>query len=64
MMALGMGIGFEKNLPVGSMSAGVQKAVQSLQRSVQITTSVNPYKTVGGRTMDLIMTDWNVVRGR
>lgn len=48
MMALGMGIGFEKNLPVGSMSAGVQKAVQSLQRSVQITTSVNPDKTVGG----------------
>lgn len=50
MMALGMGIGFEKNLPVGSMSAGVQKAVQSLQRSVQITTSVNPDKTVGGIT--------------
>ena len=50
MMALGMGIGFEKNIPVGSMSAGVQKAVQSLQRSVQITTSVNPDKTVGGST--------------
>ena len=48
MMALGMGIGFEKNIPVGSMSAGVQKAVQSLQRSVQLTTSVNPDKTVGG----------------
>lgn len=48
MMALGMEIGFEKNIPVGSMSAGVQKAVQSLQRSVQITTSVNPDKTVGG----------------
>lgn len=48
MMALGMGIGFEKNIPVGSMSAGVQKAVQSLQRSLQITTSVNPDKTVGG----------------
>ena len=25
MMALGMGIGFEKNIPVGSMNAGVQK---------------------------------------
>lgn len=48
MMALGMGIGFEKNIPVGSMGAGVQKAVQSLQRSVQLTTSVNPDKTVGG----------------
>lgn len=48
MMALGMGIGFRKNIPVGSMNAGVQKAVQSLQRSVQLTTSVNPDKTVGG----------------
>ena len=48
MMALGMGIGFEKNIPVGSMNAGVQKAVQSLQRSVQLTTSVNPDRTVGG----------------
>ena len=48
MMALGMGIGFEKNIPVGSMNAGVQKAVQSLQRSVQLTTSVNPDKAVGG----------------
>lgn len=48
MMAFGMGIGFEKNIPVGSMNAGVQKAVQSLQRSVQLTTSVNPDKTVGG----------------
>ena len=48
MMALGMGIGFEKNIPVGSMNAGVQKAVQSLQRSVQLTTSVNQDKTVGG----------------
>ena len=48
MMALGMGIGFEKNIPAGSMNAGVQKAVQSLQRSVQLTTSVNPDKTVGG----------------
>lgn len=48
MMALGMGIGFEKNIPVGSMNAGVEKAVQSLQRSVQLTTSVNPDKTVGG----------------
>lgn len=54
MMALGMGIGFEKNLPVGSMSAGVQKAVQSLQRSVQITTSVNPDKTVGGINSNLL----------
>jgi hypothetical protein len=69
MMALGMGIGFEKNIPVGSMNAGVQKAVQSLQRSVQLTTSVNPDKTVGRiirslRIKDLITTDLNVSRGR
>lgn len=48
MMALGMGIGFEKNIPVGSMSAGVKKAVQSLQKSVQLSTSVNPDRSVGG----------------
>lgn len=48
MMALGMGIGFAKNIPVGSMNAGVQKAVQSLQKSVQLSTSVNPDRSVGG----------------
>lgn len=48
MMALGMGIGFEKNIPVGSMSAGVKKAVQSLQKSVRLSTSVNPDRSVGG----------------
>ena len=48
MMALGMGIGFEKHIPVGSMSAGVKKAVQSLQKSVQLSTSVNPDRSVGG----------------
>ena len=48
MMALGMGIGFEKNIPVGSMSDGVKKAVQSLQKSVQLSTSVNPDRSVGG----------------
>ena len=48
MMVLGMGIGFEKNIPVGSMSDGVKKAVQSLQKSVQLSTSVNPDRSVGG----------------
>ena len=48
MMALGMGIGFAKNIPVGSMNAEVQKAVQSLQKSVQLSTSVNPDRSVGG----------------
>ena len=40
MMALGMGIGFEKNIPIRSMSAGVQKAVSGLKRSVNIAMSV------------------------
>ena len=39
MMALGMGIGFEKNIPIRSMSAGVQKAVSGLQRSANIAMS-------------------------
>lgn len=39
MMALGMGIGFEKNIPIRSMSAGVQKAVSGLQRSINIAMS-------------------------
>lgn len=39
MMALGMGIGFEKNIPIRSMSAGVQKAVSGLQRSLNIAMS-------------------------
>ncbi|MEI3220892.1 MAG: hypothetical protein V8S01_02295 [Dorea sp.] len=38
-MAPGMGIGFEKNIPIRSMSAGVQKAVSGLQRSVNIAMS-------------------------
>ncbi len=49
MMALGMGIGFEKNIPSKQMSVGVQKAVSGLQKSVQIALSANPVdKTVGG----------------
>ena len=37
-----------QNISVGSMNAGVQKAVQSLQKSVQLSTSVNPDRSVGG----------------
>ena len=55
MMALGMGIGFEKNIPIRSMSAGVQKAVSGLQRSVNIamsggvdTPSVDKFKNSPG----------------
>lgn len=39
MMALGMGIGFEKNIPVKSMSAGVKRAVGSLKKSAELITS-------------------------
>lgn len=48
MMALGMGIGFEKNIPIRSMSVGVQKAVSGLQRSVDLALSARTAdKTVG-----------------
>lgn len=39
MMALGMGIGFEKNIPVKSMSAGVKRAIGSLKKSAELITS-------------------------
>ncbi len=47
MMALGMGIGFEKNVPIKSMSTGVEKAVKSLKKDVEFTTSARREKTVG-----------------
>ena len=49
MMALGMGIGFERNIPVKSMSTGVQRAVAGLQKSVDLALSARTSgKTVGG----------------
>lgn len=49
MMALGMGIGFEKNIPVKSMSTGVQRTVSGLQKSVDIALSARTSdRTVGG----------------
>lgn len=49
MMALGMGIGFERNIPVKSMSTGVQRAVAGLQKSVDTALSARSSdKTVGG----------------
>ncbi len=49
MMALGMGIGFERNIPVKYMSTGVQRAVAGLQKSVDIALSARTSdKTVGG----------------
>lgn len=48
MMALGMGLGFEKNIPVKEMTYGLKNAVKSLEKDVAITTSARPGKTVGG----------------
>ena len=48
MMALGMGIGFEKNIPIKSMNTGVQRAVSGLQKSVDLALSARTAdKTVG-----------------
>lgn len=47
MMALGIGVGFEKNIPVKAMNAGLQKAVNSLKKDVIFTTSARSGKTVG-----------------
>ena len=37
-MALGMGVGFEKNIPVGDMNAGLADSIQQMQRKMQIIT--------------------------
>lgn len=37
-MALGMGVGFEKNLPVDDMNAGLADSIQQMQRKMQIIT--------------------------
>lgn len=46
MMALGMGIGFEKNIPVKSMSKGVQTAVDSLRNKALVATSAKSQTSV------------------
>ena len=47
MMALGIGVGFEKNIPLKSMNVGLQKAVNSLKKDVVFTTSAQSGKSVG-----------------
>lgn len=47
MMALGMGIGFEKNIPIKSMNTQLKKAINSLKGEVAITTSASPGYSVG-----------------
>ena len=47
MLALGIGVGFEKNIPLKSMNAGLQKAVNSLNKDVAFTTSAKPRRSVG-----------------
>lgn len=48
MMALGIGVGFEKNLPIESMNNGLQKAVNDIKKDVILTTSARQGRTVGG----------------
>lgn len=64
MMALGMGIGFEKNIPVRSMSKGVQTAVESLKKDVAFTTSAKQDTSVNGIKKNPLFnpdpgTDWD-----
>jgi phage-related protein len=47
MLALGLGVGFEKYLPVKEMKSGVERAIQSLKNDVALTTSVKSDDTVG-----------------
>lgn len=47
MMALGMGIGFEKNIPIKAMNAGVKKAIGRIKKDVEFITSVKDEKSVG-----------------
>ena len=48
MMALGIGVGFKKNIPIKSMNTNLQHAVDSLKKDVVISTSARTNKTVGG----------------
>lgn len=48
MMALGMGIGFEKNIPVKTMNSGLQSAVNSLKKDAMFATSLRQEKSVQG----------------
>lgn len=48
MMALGMGIGFKKNIPIKSMNAGLKNAVQQVKKDAILATTVKNGKTVGG----------------
>ena len=47
MMALGMGIGFENNIPINSMNSGLQNAISSLQSRTVAVQSMS-YSGVGG----------------
>lgn len=63
MLALGIGVGFEKNIPLESMNAGLKKAVNSLKNDVVFTTSARPGKSVGEIKNDPAFgttgTDWD-----
>lgn len=57
MMALGMGTGFTKNVPIKDMNEQVRKAVNGLKKEVEITTSVNSTGTVNGIKNNPVFTD-------
>ena len=64
MMALGVGVGFEKNIPTKSMNAGLQRAVNSLKKDVIFTTSTKPGRSVGDMKNNPVFgypggTDWD-----
>lgn len=47
-MALGVGVGFEKNIPSKDMSAKLQYAVEGLKKDVVISTSLQTNQVLGG----------------
>ena len=47
-MALGMGVGFEKNIPVDDMNAGLADSIQQMQRKTQIITQKSVATTTQG----------------
>lgn len=46
MMALGMGVGFEKNIPIKAMNTGAEAAVNRLKKDVEFTMSTKQDKSV------------------
>ena len=65
-MALGMGVGFEKNVPVDEMAENVDKMVTKMQKKALVVTSEKTVRTVNGleknpefNPKDSTKTDWD-----